>query len=142
MATRKEILAAIKTDIEDHVDPANGYNYQPFEVIHGIVSFDDFAQKPSVGYFMVSDEKNTDYAGREDAARIMTIYVYMYADTSLGNLDPIYDFCADIEKFFYSTDWTYTDQTLLGDINIIVGGVSNDKAMGDLIIQVHYQQQF
>ena len=137
--TRKTILNQLKKDLQDNLHSSKGYNTDPVEIIEGIVSFYSVLQRPTVAYFMFSDNIIEEHLDNE-RERELNLLVYGYADVSLGDFDPIYDLADDIESFLYSTDWSYTDQSMLGTMNVIVGGIENDQAMCDLTIKIRYTQ--
>ena len=137
MTTRKEVLNQLKIDLAKIQTP--NYLSDIEEIVHGIVSFDQVLARPFLGYFMPGDEVTEEYMSNE-RQRSMSIVIYGYADTNLNNFDPIYDLAEDLEKFLYSSDWTYTDITLLGDIVIQTGGIENEKSVFDLEIRIIYDQ--
>jgi len=137
-----DIINQLKTDIIENVKSTRGYNTDLSEVILGIVNFDEFTMRPALGYWAFSDEKDDEYMD-DERKRILNFIIYGYIDTDgLADYDPIYNFADDIERFLMSTDWTYTDCTLLDEIVITVGGVDNERCMFDLNIQVQYVQEF
>lgn len=137
---RNTIIKQLKTDIEDSIKCSRGYDTDPVEVKLGVVNFDQFAQRPAIGYWMFSDTKDEEYLD-DNRYRILNFIIYGYSESDgLGNFDSIYELANDVEKFLYSTDWTYTDDTLIGDIVVTVGGVDNERCMFDLVIQVQYIQ--
>ena len=137
---RKDIIQQFKKDLETSMNIAHGYKTDAVEFKLGIVSFDSFAQRPALGYWMFLDEKDEE---NYDTTRLRWLNFYMYGytdDENMTDYEAIYDFADDIEDFIYSTDWTYTDQTLTGDLIVTVGGVEEGRAMFDLIIRVAYYQ--
>ena len=139
MANRKEILNQLKLDLTK-IQSGRGYLTDPVEIVHGITSFDFFNQRPAISFVMIGDEKDQEYYD-DNRLRNMSVYLYAFADVELNNYDPIYDLAEDIETFLYSKDWTYTDQTLLGDVVITPGGVDNMRALCDTIIVIKYCQE-
>jgi hypothetical protein len=139
MANRKEILTQLKEDLSK-IQSSRGYLTDPTEIAHGITSFDFFNQRPAISFVMIADEKDEEYYD-DNRLRNMSVYLYAFADISLNNYDPIYDLAEDIETFLYSQDWSYTDQTLLGDVIITPGGVDNMRCMADTIIVIKYCQE-
>ena len=139
MANRKQILDQLKVDLAviDSTHPS--YVSDVREIIHGIVSFDQVTVRPAVAYFMTSDEVVEEHLD-DNRYRRMMVTVYGYADTELYNFDAIYDLAHDVEKFFYSTDWTYTNNTLLGDIEIMNGGGDNTRSLFIMEIVIQYTQ--
>ena len=142
MSTRMDIINQFKTDVVDSVKSSRGYNTDPVEVILGIINFDDIAMRPVLGYWAYSDEKDDEFMD-DERRRVLNFIIYGYTDTDgLGDYEAIYNFADDIERFIMSTDWTYTDCTLLQEITITVGGSDNERCMFDLNIQVQYIQEF
>jgi hypothetical protein len=140
MSTRSDIIKQLKTDINESMNIANGYKTDIVECRLGIVSFDQFAQRPAIGYWMYLDEKDEEHY---DTTRLRWLNFYLYGytdDENMTDYEKIYDFADDIETFLMSTDWTYTDNTLLGDVIVSIGGVEEGRAMFDLIIRVAYYQ--
>lgn len=139
--TRKDVLNQLKTDLEESLTLANGYNTEPVEIIYGVTTFDDVIMKPVVGF-----SKGLDIIEEEDCdderERILNITVYGYANISLNDNDPIDDLVDSVEKFLYSDHWTYHDQTLLGNVTFFIGGEENDQALFILEIKVYYTQTF
>ena len=141
MSERNTIIKQLGTDMREKISPALGYDTAVMEVKLGIVSFDYFSQRPSIGYWMFMDTKDDEYLD-DNRFRTLNFIIYGYTDTDgLDDFDSIYNFANDVEKFLYSTDWTYTDNTLLGDIVVTVGGTDNQRCMFDLTIQVKYCQE-
>jgi len=142
MSARSDIIDAFKSDIEEKLTPGRGYNTSIMEVILGIVNFDDFSARPALGYWAFSDEKDQEFMD-DNRYRILNIVIYGYTDTDgLSGYESIYNFADDVEKFLMSSDWTYTCQTMLGEIVITVGGSDNQRCMFDLTIQVSYIQDW
>jgi len=143
MSTRKDIINQLKTDMVNAFDATNVSYMNVTEVVCGIVNFDYFATRPAVAYWAFSDEKNDEYLD-DERHRILNIIIYGYTDLNNvdQNYDDIYDLADDVERFLMSSDWTYTDCTLLGDIIVTVGGTDNQRCMFDLTIQVEYVQEF
>jgi len=137
---RKDIIIQFKTDLDEKFSIANGYNTDLVEVVLGIVSFDQFAQRPALGYWMYLDEKDEENYNTT-RLRWLNFYLYGYTDgENMTNYEKIYDFADDLEDFIMSSDWTYTNNTLLGDLIVTVGGVEEGRAMFDLIMKVAYYQ--
>jgi len=141
MADRNTIIKQFGIDLVDSVKSSRDYETDPAEVKLGIVSFDYFNQRPAIGYWMFMDTKDDEYLD-DNRHRMLNFIVYGYANTDgLDDFDPIYELADDVEKFLMSSDWTYTDDTLLGDIVVTVGGIDNQRSMFDLVFQVQYVQE-
>ena len=142
MSTRMDIINQVKTDLVDKVKSARGYNSDLAEVILGIVSFDDLADRPAIGYWAFSDEKDDEYLD-DNRHRMLNFILYGYTNTDgLGDYNSIYELADDIERFLMGSDWTYTDCTLLQEIVVTVGGTDNERCMFDLRFSVQYLQDF
>jgi hypothetical protein len=139
MPNRKTILNQLKEDL-GKIQSSRGYLTDPVEIAHGITSFDFFNQRPAISFVMIADEVTDEYYD-DNRFREMSVYIYCFADVELNNYNPIYDLAEDIETFLYSNDWSYTDNTLLGDVIITPGGTDNMRAMCDTIVQVKYCQE-
>ncbi len=138
---RSVIIKQFATDVIANIKSSRGYETDPIEAKLGILSFDYFVQRPAIGYWMFMDTKDDEYLD-DDRHRMLNFVIYGYADTNgLDDFDPIYELANDVEKFLYSTDWTYNQDTLLGDIVVTVGGTDNQRCMFDLVMQVQYVQE-
>ena len=138
---RSVIINQFKTDVVDSIKASRGYEQDPVEVLLGIESFNDFAMRPAIGYWMFMDTKDDEYLD-DDRHRMLNFIVYGYADTDgLDGFESIYQLANDVETFLMSEDWTYTQDTLLGDIVVTVGGTDNQRCMFDLVFQVQYIQE-
>ena len=63
MSDRNTIIKQLGTDMTENIKAALGYSTDLIEVKLGIVSFDYFAQRPSIGYWMFMDTKDDEYLG-------------------------------------------------------------------------------
>lgn len=142
MSTRMTIINQLKTDLEDSVKSSRGYYNDLVEVNLGIYNFDYYSQYPAVAYWAYSDSKDEEYLD-DNRHRLLSFLIYGYHETDgLSDYNPIYKLAEDVEKFLMSTDWTYSDCTLLEEVVITVGGVDNQRCMFDLRFQVQYLQDF
>jgi hypothetical protein len=139
VSDRQEILEQIKTDIETKINPSNGYNTQPAQVIHGIVNFDDILMKPVIAFFAASDEVQDEELGTSERLRILNIIVYGYADVGLGNYSNLFDLLEDLEKFLDSSDFTYYNNSLFGTAEFTFSP-DNLKSMFVFNLRVFYHQ--
>lgn len=139
MTQRRTILDQIKTDIEDKWQANRGYNYTPIAVKRGNHKWNDFDVKPVICYSMFRDENDED-SEHGALVRWINLYIYGYADTDgNGNTDVIHDLAEDCENFLNSTDFTYTNNTLIGDTEIFEGGLSNPINSFLITIKVMYE---
>lgn len=128
MTVRKDILDNIESDLKDKIKSTRGYNITPVAVKRGVHKWNDFPVKPVIGFTMFRDEADEEALSGE-IIRWISIYFYGYAETSglegTGNTDQIHDLAQDMEDFLMSSDFRYTEQTLIGDTEIKEGGVSD-----------------
>lgn len=136
MANRNTILKQIKTDFEK-ITVANGYNSNVKEVKSGIYSYGDIVQRPCIFYWAYKDAIEKHLMNNR-ISRILHIIVYGYADVDYNNDDKIYNLADDVETLLYSTDFTNTNKTWLGDITVFVGSKKIPAAMFSIEITVQY----
>lgn len=121
---RLTILNQLEEDLKE-IKSTRGYNFTPVEVARGLHKWNDFPVKPVIGFTHFRDEADED-ADSGDIARWLYFYGYGYTETDgNGNTDDIHNLAQDFEDFLNSTDNTYTEETMIGDIEIKEGGVSD-----------------
>jgi len=140
MSTRRTIIEQIKKDVEDNVSSANGYNSDIVNVRIGVYDPSEFTQLPSIGFLIIEDEIIDDMMD-DSILRKLNMICYMYADSDgYDSYLVLYNLFDDIEKFLYSTDWTFNSGTQLGRLIISYGGVETQVGMGVLNFQITYEQ--
>lgn len=139
--TRKEILHKLKEDIDTKLSVANGYQTDIVEVKLGVCSFNQFAQRPALGYWCYLDEKDEE---NYDSTRLRWLHILIYGytdDDFQSGYENIYNFAEDTEAFLYSEDWSCSDATLLGNLILKPGETDQGRAMFELDIRVGYYQE-
>lgn len=136
MSIRNDILKQLKTDLSK-ISTSRDYNTDPTEVRRGSYINEDFSIVPAIS-FRCYDDRKKNLFGRT-GIRWLHVYVYGYADTDgLENTDDIYELADDVEDFLYSTDWTYTDDTEVGDMIVIEGGIQDPHSTFQLEVRIKY----
>lgn len=136
MSQRNTILTALKSDMEDYIKSSRGYEMDPVEITRGIQMFEDIEMKPSICFWCYRDETDGQFASRDD--RWLHIYIYGYCDTDgYGDVDDIHNLASDVEYFLYN-DFSYTDDTFVGDFTIYEGGTQDPASMFELDIKIKY----
>jgi hypothetical protein len=140
MTERLDVLDQIQSDLRTNLHSGNDYNHTPAEIKRGIHKWDDFIVKPVVCYTMTGDRPDTENEYGEDA-RWMSFMFYIYSQTDgNGGTDQIFEMLEDLETFFQSTThFTYSNQTLIGDIEIKEGGSSDPINTAIIQIQILYE---
>ena len=140
MTTRKDIIEQLKTDTDNNVSVAEGYNTNIAEVRIGVYDPTEFITLPSIGYWVIEDEIIDDMMD-DNVLRKLNMICYFYADSDgYDSYTTLYNLFEDIEKFLYSTDFTYSSGTQLGRLIISYGGVNEQVGMGVLNFQITYEQ--
>ena len=103
------------------------YSLDVREVKRGVFTFSEMINKPAIGFKCYADrvrgdEEDGTFANRAD--RFLHILIYGYTDTDGRGDDEesIYKLASDMEYFLYN-DFTYTDDTFVGDFDYIQGNV-------------------
>ena len=125
---RNTILKQIETDIKEELTVENGYSVQPVEIKRGVHTWEDYNRFPSIGFTVTRDEPFDENEHGEDI-RAMTVVFYMYAQTDgYGNTDTINNMVYDLQTFFKNTNhFTYSNNNLIGEIEIREGGLSQER---------------
>jgi len=138
--TRKTILNQIKDDIVQYLTVPNGYETTIQDVRIGMYVWEDFNLKPAVSFFCDVDEIEEYLMGREKI-RLMNIRMFLWSHTDgLSNTTKIYDFAEDVENFLESSDFTYSDDVIIGDTEVYTGGVQDNAAVALVKFQIRYKQ--
>lgn len=135
MSDRSTILDTLKDELKEKIHRGNNYNSQISEVKHGIYMFEDVMVTPAVFFWCYRDEAEGSFGNVEKRK----LYIYMYGyltPQSEGDLDSIYDLIDDLEYFLYN-DFTYTDDTFLGDINVYISDKTN---VFEVELQIQYDK--
>jgi hypothetical protein len=128
MTVRNTILNTLKSEMEDYIKTSRGYNTDPVKVIRGVIIFEDVEQKPALSFWCFNEEN-----------RFLHIYIYGFCDTDgYGDVDEIHKLLGDLEYFLYN-DFTYTDDTDIGDSIVYEGGVSDPVSEFRLEIRIRYK---
>jgi len=137
---RSEIVKQLRKDLSNHLSLANGYKTDIVEIKFGVVSFNQFAQRPALGYWCYSDEIDEEQY-EEKRLRWCNFLIYGYTDDDFqSDYENIFNFADDVEKFLYSEDWTYHESTLLGNLVCKPGETDQGRAMFELEMKVGYYQ--
>lgn len=138
MSERNTILNQLKTDMQDYLKSAMGYSSDPRKIIRGVRIFEDVEAKPAISFWCYNDEREEAFSNT--AYRFLHIYVYGFCDTDGygDNVDDIHNLLGDVEYFLYN-DFTYRDDTDVGDAIVYEGGVSDPCLEFRLEIRIRYQ---
>lgn len=146
MSNRNDILKQLKEDILIHIDPSNtsagGRRYltHPVEVRRGVYGSGDFNYKPVICFTLIRDEEVNEFGG--DGLRKLHIYMYGYVDTKTYKSDDdayndVHNLVDDIEEFLYN-DFTYSNDTQIGEIVIHEAGVKYNLAWYEMTLTITY----
>ena len=137
---RKDILTQLKTDLKDKLNSTNDYNSDPMNVIEGKVNYSEIYQFPTLSFYMFRDIVTDEHLG-DSREREMSLIIYGYAETHLNDFDNIHLLAQDVEEFLYNEDhWTYSDLTLLGDVEFDIINYDNEKSVFFLLVKIEYTQ--
>ena len=136
MSNRNTILIALKSDMEKYIKSSREYKMDPVEVTRGIRMFEDIEMKPAICFWCYRDESTGQFAGND--RRFLYVYIYGYCDTDgYGDVDDIHNLASDVEYFLFN-DFSYTDDTLVGDFTIYEGGIRDPASFFELDIKIKY----
>lgn len=145
MANRNTILTTLKDDIEKYIKPSiDPYKTSIAEVKRGIYSFDTIVNKPAVCFSMDNDTNEDDVFDTvgSNQVRFLNIYLYSYLDNDeMDKYDNIHALVRDVE-YFLDNDFTYSNNTTVGDIGVIEGGASAPCSFFDMEIKIIYKEDF
>jgi hypothetical protein len=141
MGYRLDIINNIKSDFENNLTIENNYNVEPAQVIIGIPRPETINQYPTLCIYLINDVivQETLDGSRE---RVANIIIIGYTN----NVEDIYKLSEDVEKFLYSTDFTYGNNTMLSETGstFSIGGSTEATGvnMFDLQFEINYTQNF
>lgn len=137
MTTRQVITKQLQEDMLK-ISVSNGYNTDVTNVRIGIINEKSMGIKPNLGLWSYEDEV-IDQIMDTDVLRNLKFLVYGFIDITLDDSDPLYKYASDMEKFLYSTDNTYVDDTLYNLTKLNFGGVKN-AGFFVIFFDIHYKQ--
>jgi len=138
MANRNTILNALMTDMMDYLTPSRGYNVDLGEVKRGIYYFEDVSIKPAVCFWCYRDASE----GAFNHVDKRTLYIYMYGytdNTGVEDVDEIHNLASDVEYFLYN-DFSYTNDTFVGDVVVYESGDNASGSMFELELRITYDK--
>jgi len=109
MASYNEILNTLRQDMNDHIDPTNGYNYKP-TIRHGVFASTQLEGKLPAVCFECYKEDFSESISNNIMAE-MTIKVYGFIKNSGTNTDAVRSLAHDVVYFLYSSDNSQTNDT-------------------------------
>jgi len=141
MATRKDIIQQLKQDMNEKISVTNGYKTDVADVRIGVVNPDKFPTRPGIGLWSYEDNVVEQLLDTE-ILRNNRFIVYGYIDVTedYDDYDGIYDFAKDVEQFLYSTDNTYSDDTLITSTKTNYGGISTPVGYFIIFFDINYYQ--
>lgn len=131
------ILAQLKTDMVNKIDPANDYKTRPV-VKHGIYSKSDLDGKFPCICFEVIDEEIASALGKNKIMMYYYITLYGYAKADgVRNTNSIKTLAHDVLYFIFNADWTYTDDTWIDSkVTYFISTESDNVSMFEFTIKV------
>lgn len=142
MAKRIEIINQFKTDVEDKISTANGYQTDIITIKFGYSSFTTIEPKPGLWYWVNRDEASDDYMDDEFLRTLQFRVVGYTDDEDVLDYMNIFNFAQDIENFLRSSDWTHYEPTKLLGVDFAAGEGDQGHAQFDLTFSVAYNQDF
>jgi hypothetical protein len=139
MTSRYDMVLAIKENLLEKFNYINGYIDIGSDVVIGIPDFNNFPQRPCVGFWPYNDSINQENCD-DNRERVLRVIFYGYTDTE----EAIYELSEAVERFLYSEDFVYNHLTLFDPegVTFTTGGISNQVgvSMFDLKFVVNYTQ--
>lgn len=132
MSNRETILTQLKEDFKN-ITINNGYNTELSRVERGLYSAEEVYERPFLCFANYSTPKIEEVFGGR-VRRNLTIAIVGYINVTLGNIEALDKFSADIQKFLYCSHNTFYEDTTIGDILYFEG--SKDNVNGAVYIEI------
>jgi len=131
-------LVQLKTDFEDKLSTSNGYNTDLIDVKHGEYLYSEVIQVPILCFIVNNDVVNPDFLD-ETQRRVANMVIYGYVQSTEDHL-PLFNLVEDVIKFLNKkADWTYTDDTIFGDVSYRYGNkLLLNKDLFFMLVQLQY----
>jgi len=140
MTTRKDIITTLKDDLMK-ISVTNGYSTDLVDARVGIVNADKFTTRPAIGLWSLEDEVLEQLLDDKVLRRLnMILYGYIDVTEAYDDYEPLYDFVRDTEKFLYSIDNTYNDDTLILNTKTNYGGLNTPVGIFMILFNIDYYQ--
>lgn len=137
---RKTIIEQIKIDVDNKLNSGEGYQSDLMGFRVGVFDATEFDLLPSAGLWLLEDLLEEDLMD-ETTFRRLNLIIYAYVDSDgLDSYTSMYNLIDDFEKFLYSSDSTYYENTFLGNVVITYGGTNEQIGMFVLNFSILYTQ--
>ena len=145
MSVRDDILNQLKKDIQDKVHEVYSDNYTSsiVEVRRGIHSYEDMVNRPCVGFALREDELDEEVFAStgNDQVRFLHVDVYGYVDVKIeDDYEELHTLVRDLE-YFFKYDFTYSNNTTVGNVRTLEGGVRYPVSYFDMEVQIQYMNE-
>lgn len=139
MASRQEIINNLYTDLSTMIDN-NSFTGRVYDSRIGIFDPNEFSALPALGVWIIDDVVEDDLMS-DDVFRRLNLIIYGYVNAeSMDTYQNFYTLIDDVEKFLYSTNSRYYQNTYLGNVDITYGGSTEQTAMFVLNFSILYSQ--
>jgi len=140
MPTRQNIIDTLMSDLTTNFTVANGYS-KVYEIRFGVFDPSELPSLPSIGLWMIKDPVIDDLMD-DDIIRKPEFVVYGYVTSDMiDQYTSFYTLISDLERFLYSPDHSSLyKNTMLGDIEITYGGVTDHIGLFTINFSILYSQ--
>lgn len=140
-STRNNIMQELKEELMEKINPVDE-NYSSFigEVKIGYHSWNDAINKPSMA-FTLQEDTVEEYLQGGSKLRLLDILLYCFMNNDgVNDYTNIHTLVRDLE-YFFQYDFTHMNNTHVGTIRLIEGGISAPYSYFQMDIKIRYQQE-
>lgn len=141
MSDRDDILKELKDELKEKINSVDSnYSSDIAQVERGYFGWNKIVNKPFIN-FTLQEDVVEDYLQGGDKLRLMDIMLNGWMNNDgINDYTNIHTLVNDLE-YFFQYDFTHMNNTHVGTIRLIEGGISAPYSYFQMDLKIRYQQE-
>jgi len=141
MSDRDDILSELKDELKETIQSVDtNYSSDIAQVERGYFGWNDIVNKPFINFTLQEDIVEEDLLGG-NKLRVMDILLNGRMDNdSINDYTNIHTLVRDLE-YFFKYDFSHMNNTHVGTIRLVEGGISAPYSYFQMDLTIRYQQE-
>lgn len=141
MSDRDDILSNLKEELMEDVNPVNSnYTSNIAQVERGYFGWSDIVNKPFINFTLQEDIVEEDLLGGSQLRSMDILLNGWMTNDSVNNYTKIHALVRDLE-YFFKYDFSDRNNTNVGTIRLVEGGIAAPYSYFQMDITIRYQQE-